>query len=815
MTRFCLSKTRRQGIRPLLLYGLFLLVLATFVQPAKVLSGTILKPDTLSPSATTNAMRSVDSPAELAAQLGVKLSVARADLARLLGSQTGTNIPPGATPAEAIEYRSLLQRLARTYQLHLEDLSALRALELRQEELNRTIKSWTGFGEPPPYSVLLVDDLRDSIQTYQGRIRAAEVALEASAKFLASAQRIMTESDENVRRLNDQLEGAKDTLVQARLGWQRELEQMRSRVAAATAASFETKRRIANGDRLENRQCLTFAQRRLAITATHVRFSQEDLNRVLDNLATEQLLIEREVQEAERSLDDRQNALVAARGSLQKALQERADGRGEAIDPRRLQAVVEARDIERQTSVQTLTVFRQLLEGIGYERQMWQTRFAVFGSRDRRELQAANRRLRTLSEFMQAAKPHYQQQLELAVNQIAEEQNRRVGPDGAEADVILAQDRIQSYQQREALYLRALQGLEKRSRAVARWQEALDFDRRALPLMERARDLFTEASTFASKFWNLEIFAVEDTVTVDGQPIKERRGVTLGKILTAILILAIGYWISNLVARLLETLARQRLKVEPNQANLIRRWVRVALVFGLVICSLVLVKIPLTIFAFAGGALAIGAGFGMQNLLKNFISGIVILFERPFRVGDVITVDGHSGMVTSIGIRSSIIQLWDSTETLIPNSSLLENNLTNWTYTSRTVRFSVRVGVAYGSDTRRVGQLLAETADRHGLVEKEPKPQVLFVDFGDSTLNFELRYWVDVLKHNAALIASDLRHMINGAFRDNGVTIAFPQQDVHLHTDRPIAVQVASPPPPPAPKSTEPSSAPATSEPPP
>ena len=129
-----------------------------------------------------------------------------------------------------------------------------------------------------------------------------------------------------------------------------------------------------------------------------------------------------------------------------------------------------------------------------------------------------------------------------------------------------------------------------------------------------------------------------------------------------------------------------------------------------------------------------------------------------------------------------MLQLWDGTETLIPNSSLLESNVTNWTYSNRKVRFAVTVGVAYGSDPRQVVQLLGEVADRHGLVEKEPKPQVLFTEFGDSALAFELRFWVDVGRSNAAQVSSDLRLMIAGAFAEHGIVIAFPQRDLHLRS---------------------------------
>jgi small-conductance mechanosensitive channel len=214
------------------------------------------------------------------------------------------------------------------------------------------------------------------------------------------------------------------------------------------------------------------------------------------------------------------------------------------------------------------------------------------------------------------------------------------------------------------------------------------------------------------------------------------------------------------------------------------------MVVCLVMFSLVSVKIPLTVFAFAGGALAIALGFGMQTMLKNFVSGLILLFERPFRVGDVLEVGGQRGTMTEIGLRASVLQLWDGTETLIPNSSLLENNVSNWTYSSRKVRFSITVGVAYGSDTRRVIQLLGDVAERHGVVEKDPKPQVLFTDFGESALIFELRYWVDVIKANAAQVGSDMRQMIAGAFAENGVVVAFPQRDLHFAAAHPIPVAV-------------------------
>ncbi|MBP9900133.1 MAG: mechanosensitive ion channel [Verrucomicrobia bacterium] len=741
----------------------------------------------------TSASAVAGTSTELTSLLQARIAEAQTDLNLAQAAlRVSTNLPAGATAAEAIDYRSALQRLVRTYQLHLDDLAELDALRQRQVDLDHSVRAWTGFAEPPPYSILFVDDLRDSVQSLDSKIKAAETTRAVVEKFIAEAQTLMKETDEKLRRLSEQLEEVKDSALAARLVWQRELEQVHSRVAAATMASFETRRRKANEELSENRQRRAFAQRKLALAAPHVSFSQADLDKVMGSLETEGPRLETEAQAADADLDTRRKALAEAREKLRLTFQETAQPTTNAAALHRLQELVDVRSTQAQTSADRLGVVRQLLDGLSTERQMWQTRFAYFGSRNLAELQNAYRRLEWLSGLVAAAKPYFKQQIELAANEITEQQNRLQNQAEAPADLMLTRERLESFQQRAELYRRALQGLEKRERLVLRWRESLDWDRQALPFTGRVRDLFAGASGFAAKFWNFELFVAEDTITVEGQPITGRRSVTIGKVLAAILILVVGYWVSSLVARGLERLAVRRLKVEQNQANLIRRWVRVGLVMGLVMFSLISVKIPLTIFAFAGGALAIGLGFGTQNLLKNFISGIIILFERPFRVGDVLDVGGQRGTVTSIGIRSSILQLWDNTETLIPNSALLENNLTNWTYSNRTVRFTVTIGVAYGSDTRRVAQLLGEVAERHGLVQKEPKPQVLFTDFGDSALTFELRYWVDVLKHNAAQVASDLRHMITGAFAENSIPIAFPQRDVHLDSAKPLQVQVLS-----------------------
>jgi small-conductance mechanosensitive channel len=226
-------------------------------------------------------------------------------------------------------------------------------------------------------------------------------------------------------------------------------------------------------------------------------------------------------------------------------------------------------------------------------------------------------------------------------------------------------------------------------------------------------------------------------------------------------------------------------------ARITRRWLQVMLVAVLFVLALDIVKIPLTVFAFLGGALAIGFGFGAQNLLKNLMSGVMLLIERPLKVGDIVEIGGIVGTVTNISIRASTIRAANGIETLVPNSTLIESNVTNWTLSNPRVRRDVKLGVAYGSDTRKVSDTLLSVAERHGQVLKDPAPRVIFEDFGADALAFTLEFWVDFAKGaDSRQIASDLRFMAEKALADAGIGIPFPQRDVHLDASRPLQVEV-------------------------
>jgi small-conductance mechanosensitive channel len=179
------------------------------------------------------------------------------------------------------------------------------------------------------------------------------------------------------------------------------------------------------------------------------------------------------------------------------------------------------------------------------------------------------------------------------------------------------------------------------------------------------------------------------------------------------------------------------------------------------------------------GAFGVGVGFGLQTMVSNFVSGIILLLERPIQVGDAIQMGDLDGEVRRIGIRSTTVHTWRGAEVLVPNATLISGNLTNWTLSDRTRRLELPIGVAYGTDPQRVIALLTETAAGVAGILAKPAPVALFVGFGDSSLNFEVRAWTDHFEEWAA-IRSQLAVSVNNLLKAEGIEIPFPQRDVNL-----------------------------------
>ena len=209
--------------------------------------------------------------------------------------------------------------------------------------------------------------------------------------------------------------------------------------------------------------------------------------------------------------------------------------------------------------------------------------------------------------------------------------------------------------------------------------------------------------------------------------------------------------------------------------------ISVYLLWGLgVILALSILGVSTTSLAVVFGALSIGIGFGLQNIFNNFISGIILLLERPIQVGDAIEIGGIWAEVKKINVRATIVQTFDNASLIIPNSEFISSQVTNWSFKEPSLRRKVNVGVAYGSDVELVRKTLLEIADQTAHVMKKPKPDIIFDDHGDSALIFILRYWTTIKYYYTT--STDIRFAIDRLFKERGIEIAFPQRDIHIRS---------------------------------
>jgi len=266
--------------------------------------------------------------------------------------------------------------------------------------------------------------------------------------------------------------------------------------------------------------------------------------------------------------------------------------------------------------------------------------------------------------------------------------------------------------------------------------------------------------------------------------------ITVGLLTIVLLLLIIGYFGSRLTVFLIgRRLATKKLR--PDVIHVVKRVVFFAALVLVVITALGLLGIPLTAFAFATGAIAIGVGFGAQNIINNFISGWILMAERPIRIDDYIELDTAQGTVEEIGYRSTRVRRTDGVHLLVPNSSILENTVVNWTLVDREIRTTVRVGVAYGSPVRKVADLISEAVTSQPEVRKTPAPNVIFEDFGDNALVFDAYFWCDVSGDRVLRqFRSEIRFRIADLFEKNGIVVAFPQRDVHLDAKDPLRIHL-------------------------
>ena len=279
----------------------------------------------------------------------------------------------------------------------------------------------------------------------------------------------------------------------------------------------------------------------------------------------------------------------------------------------------------------------------------------------------------------------------------------------------------------------------------------------------------TDIFSFIYKVLNFQLFTVKDTT------------ITLFSLLMFFLVIGGFLLVSRMLIRIFLAKLLTRLKIEEGTRYTFMRVTHyTVLVIGAII-AFQFIGIDLSGLIVIFGFLSVGIGFGLQNLTSNFISGLILLFERPIRVGDRVTVGDTEGDVQEINIRSTTVRSLNNISIIVPNSEFISSNVVNWSHGDPKVRIEIEVGVSYNSDLNTVLRSLEEVAKENAEVMDKPAPEVLFKEFGDSSWNLQLRAWISTHKRHPQ-VRSAINCAIVRKFRENGIEVPFPQRDLHVRS---------------------------------
>ena len=279
------------------------------------------------------------------------------------------------------------------------------------------------------------------------------------------------------------------------------------------------------------------------------------------------------------------------------------------------------------------------------------------------------------------------------------------------------------------------------------------------------------SATFSS-IWD---FLQKPIFTVSGQ------GISVVSFFYFIIVIILSIVLSRLFVRFLKKNVYSQTEIERGAQYTLSRLIRyVTVTIGFLI-ALQMIGFDLSVLAVFGGLFGVGIGFGLQNIFSNFASGIILMLERPIQVGDIVELDGILGKVEEIRFRVAVVNTFDNESIIVPNSELISEKVTNWSYGGdTTLRLRIPIGVDYGTDIETVENILLEIAEGEEKVISDPEPQVFFKEHADSSLNFELRVWIPDPR-DRIVVKDNIRRRIDKKLNEAGIGIPFPQTDVHFY----------------------------------
>lgn len=734
-----------------------------------------------------------EKPEEVRARFDQWLKDSREDLARIDAEGASNALPPSISQAEVDDRRQDLEQIILTIPRLLKNIDSFAEAKKALEAAKNANAAWTGFADKPPYSILMVDELLNERDAIRAKLSSHESSLLNYDGLLAGAVVEMKSAEDAVSKAILAVRDG-DATADGSAKWKLEAARIHSRLFACRAALIKSATENLREWNAAAKIDLALVERKVTLAENNASFDEADLEKIARISDERKKAIHKEIEAVEKRL----KPAFVARRQAQTALDELLAGTSPESEKSKAPEGLEMAKYRLEVTVGRVEGLQSLIENLeslvrleNMNFKAYQNRLAILKAKNESEREKLRAALAATSDELKAWSKVLDSEISTRTADLSKLEARAASISSDDPRFDLLNEQRASHSEQLTMLQRIDQAATAQRKLIRRWIADHAPAPQEETLMAKLGRLASDAPSAVSRLWSLEVMSFEEKIEVDGQTIKGRIPVTLGMLLRALLFFLIGYWVASLIAKRIQKGIVARGHIAEAQARTLRNWAMIFVGLMLAISTLSILKIPLTVFAFFGGALAIGFGFGTQTLIKNFISGIIVLAERKVRVGDILDVDGIVGTVTEINTRSSVIRSADEVETVIPNSLFLENRVTNWTLTSSRVRRSIKVGVAYGTSPQKVMEILTQAAARHGLICKEPAPYAVFEDFGDNALIFSVYYWIDMSAGaNSAIIASDLRLMIEKHFTEASIGVPFPQREMHLSTDTPIEVRM-------------------------
>jgi potassium efflux system protein len=728
------------------------------------------------------------------------------------GTSIETALSLGASPEEVSQQERIKSELVIDLDKQTDTLKELKEIRKDNSSYELERKSWKGFGEKPPFPISFLDDIRDSLLSQRLALKSFELRLSLARASFKRFDDDLKKSRKALRLAEEERARSVGTPREQRSRWRLDLARLHNDrneaglvLAEVQRLTYET---AVAGKRLQS----AFLEEKLRLAEASSPLSKEDLEKKLSGLDSQRrdleaglLRAQKSEVEARRKLDVIRDALSSLseagekkaplQGAAREMIQTLVPSQERNLFPeeqlRLLRLDFEAEQVFVETSRLKVIAFKARIQFVNAAEKIWQDRYWLNQKRDLKEIREKEAEVTEDLARLGLVKKFADSSLSSWMNLIRNQKDRIASLEKSDPEANIHDLILKAYEERQDITLGLIEGLGRLERLISSLKEELNRRIDEASIASRAKERLQIAYSFFKSIWNTELYIATETTVVDERSIVKPVSVTIGKVVKALVILFIGTWIAGKIGRVIQWAFTKRLKWTRNRAEPIGKVIFGVMFICVSVLSLVSVNIPLAVFAFFGGAFAIGLGFGAQHLINNFISGLILLFDRSVRVGDIVEVDGQGGRVTDLGMRNSRIHRFDGIDMLVPNSHFLQQKVTNWTLSDLKIRYSVSVGVAYGSPTRETERVIMKAIETHPMVLRDPPPTILFEEFGDSALMFTGYFWMELISNRDNRVAvSEIRHAINEFLEKSGIVISFPQRDVHVDSSKPLEVNV-------------------------